>query len=205
MSLRRVVPVVLIAMIAFAAWAWRRNTTPPPSPMPAPSAPLASGAPGGSHVVVESGGDPGVEWHVPTHWSEAESNPMRLATYGIPAVRGDRDPARCAVYYFGPGQGGDPQTNVERWISEFESPGKAERAALTVDGMAVSTLRMRGTHLAHVDMSSDHGVQSHQELYGAIVEGPSGMVFFKMTGPEHSVDAAVPEFDRMLASLKRKR
>src|SRR5262249_55622132 len=161
-------------------------------------------APIDSHVVVESGGDPGLQWHVPARWSEAESNPMRLATYRVPAARGDHGPTRCAVYYFGPGQGGDPQTNVERWISEFESPAQPVRAALTVDGMAVSTLRMHGTHLAHVDMSGDGGVQSHQELYGAIVEGPSGMVFFKMTGPERTVDSAVPEFDRMLASLKKK-
>src|SRR5206468_11380589 len=155
-------------------------------------------------VVVESGGDPGVAWQVPSRWGQAESNPMRLATYSVPAAKGDRDETRCAVYSFGPGQGGDTHTNVERWISEFEGPAKPERLSRTVDGLAVSSVRVRGTHLAHVDMTGDTGVRQHQELYGAIVETPSGSVFFKLTGPERTVDATAAEFDRMLASLKKK-
>ena len=37
---------------------------------------------------------------------------------------------------------------------------------------------------------------------GAIVEGPEGLVFFKLTGPAATVRSASAEFDAMLHSLK---
>jgi hypothetical protein len=200
MTLRRIVPVALIAILGFALWAWRRDTAPPPASTPAPSAPSSSAPP----LVVESGGDPGVGWQVPSRWSRAESNSMRLATYAIPAASGDHAPTRCAVYYFGPGQGGDAQTNVERWIGEFENPGKPERISRTVDGLPVATVRVRGTYLAHAGMGEDAAVQPRHELYAAIVEGPKGDLFFKLTGPQRSVDAAAGEFEGLLGSLKKK-
>jgi hypothetical protein len=201
MPLRRLVVLALVAVLVLAVWAWRRSNAPEPAAT-APPAPAAGTEP---QVVVERGGDPGVVWKVPARWTQAESNPMRIATYAVPKATGDRDEARCAVYYFGPGQGGDPQTNVERWISEFEEPEKPERISRTVDGMAVSTVRVRGTYLAHAGMGDDHGVREHHELYGAIVEGPSGALFFKLVGPQRTIDAAAAAFDGMLGSLRKKR
>lgn len=201
MSLRGVVAVALIGIAALALWAWSKNTTPPAAPPPAESGASPSDVP---RVVVESGGDPGVEWQVPGRWGRAEGSPMRLATYVIPAASGDKEGARCAVYYFGQGQGGDVETNVERWIGEFENPAKPERVSRTVDGLAVSTVRIRGTYLAHAGMGEDSGVRQHHELYGAIVDGPSGPLFFKFTGPQRTVDAAAAEFDGMLGSLRKK-
>ena len=40
-------------------------------------------------------------------------------------------------------------------------------------------------------------------LLGAIVEGPSGEVFFKLTGPAKTVAAAQGEFQTLLKSLKQ--
>jgi len=40
-------------------------------------------------------------------------------------------------------------------------------------------------------------------LLGAIAEGPSGAVFFKLTGPKKGVAAARPAFEALVASLKR--
>jgi hypothetical protein len=199
MSLRRLVTVALIAMAAFAVWAWTR-TNQPPAPMSA-GAPTTTASP---QVVVESGGDPGIEWKVPPRWSKVESNPMRLATYGVPAAQGAPDEARCAVYYFGPGQGGDPETNIERWIREFEPPVEPVRASRTVDGLEVSTVRLRGKYLAHVGMEESRTARANHELYAAIVEGPSGALFFKLTGPQRTLDAAAAEFEGMLGSLRKK-
>jgi|KBSSwiStaDraftv2_1062776.scaffolds.fasta_scaffold243939_2 hypothetical protein len=203
MSLRGLVAMAVIAMTVLATWAWVR-THQPAEPMsartPTTDAPAAS-----PQVVVESGGDPGITWKVPTRWTEAPSNPMRLATYAIPPARGDRDEARCAVYYFGPGQGGDPETNVERWIREFEAPVKPERLSRTIDGLAVSTVRVRGTYLAHAGMGDEEdAARPHHELYAAIVEGPDGALFFKFVGPEETVDAAAAEFEGMLGTLRKK-
>jgi hypothetical protein len=40
-------------------------------------------------------------------------------------------------------------------------------------------------------------------IAGAIVEAPQGSVFFKLTGPAATVQAAKPAFDKMLQSVKR--
>jgi len=201
MSLRTLVTVALMAIAVLAAWAWSRYTTPP-----TPAPPAASGAApeAASRVVVENGGDPGIEWQVPGRWGRETGHPVRLATYVVPAVAADRDSARCAVFYFGPGQGGDARTNIERWISELETPGTPQRTSRTIDGLAVSIVRARGTYLAHSGMGEDVPAQEHYELYGAIVDGPLGPVFFKFTGPEKTVDAAAADFDRMLGTLRKK-
>ena len=39
------------------------------------------------------------------------------------------------------------------------------------------------------------------QMLGAIIDGPQGMVFFKLTGPQAAVTAAAKDFDAMLASL----
>jgi hypothetical protein len=50
----------------------------------------------------------------------------------------------------------------------------------------------------------EEAARSHHELYAAIVEGPDGALFFKLVGPEKSVDAAVGDFDGLLGSLRKK-
>jgi hypothetical protein len=40
-------------------------------------------------------------------------------------------------------------------------------------------------------------------LLGAIVEGPQGAVFFKLTGPAKTVAASEAGFEKMLSSVSR--
>ena len=41
-------------------------------------------------------------------------------------------------------------------------------------------------------------------LLGAIVEGPGGNLFFKLTGPEKTVTDAATPFRKMLEGIKKK-
>jgi len=229
MSMRAVVAALLVGIAALAYFAWSKSTsrvpaqgtetTAPgavaggePGSMPPAGGDAGSGAPtmppaagGGSNVVIQSGGDPGLAWTVPTRWRQEAGSPMRLATYVIPTVPSDNEDGRCAVYYFGVGQGGGSDANIHRWIDEFEGGGKPERAATKVAGLPVERVRVRGTYLAHAGMGSGgENAKPNFELMGAIVEGPSGSVFFKLTGPGKTIDAAAGEFDRMIASLSKK-
>lgn len=206
MSLRSIVLVLLLGIAALAFYAWSRNTAAPPTPAPGTggeSGQMGSGAPSGD-VSVESGGDPGIEWSVPGRWTREQGSPMRLATYGIPAASRDAEGGRCAVYYFGPGQGGGTDANIERWIGEFEEPSSPRRSSKTVGGLQISTVRVRGTYMAHAGMGGGSETRPDHQLYGAIVEGPSGSVFFKFTGPSKTVDAAAGEFESMIGSLRKK-
>ena len=63
----------------------------------------------------ESGGQTtarGLTWTPPSDWvAETPSSSMRRAQYRIAGPGG---PAECAVFYFGPGQGGDAKANAAR-------------------------------------------------------------------------------------------
>src|ERR1700732_1069632 len=67
-----------------------------------------------AYLIADSGA--GVQWTQPKNWQAQAQRPMRLATYVVP------DGGECGVYYFGPGQGGGVQANVERWVGQFPEP-----------------------------------------------------------------------------------
>src|SRR5215510_5307663 len=65
-------------------------------------------------------GGTSVRWKAPAGWiAETPSSPMRKAQYRVPGPGGDGE---CAVFYFGPGQGGDPMANAQRWAGQFKHP-----------------------------------------------------------------------------------
>ena len=149
--------------------------------------------------------DPGVAWQTPARWVEEPATGMRLATYVIPAPAAGGEAARCAVYYFGPGQGGGTEDNIERWIGEFENAGAPVRRDWEVRGLKVSRVEVAGTYMAHADPAQgSSGPSPDWTLIGAIVEGPNGALFFKLTGPSRSAAPAAKEFDGLLASLRKK-
>jgi hypothetical protein len=45
------------------------------------------------------------------------------------------------------------------------------------------------------------GPKPNYRLLGAIVEGPQGSIFFKLTGPAKTIAQNQAAFDRLLASL----
>ena len=204
MRLRLISFVIVLAIGVLAVMAWQRNTartTPSPGAQDVPAEnPVPSEMPMAGET---QGQDPGIEWAMPKRWVAELAQGMRLASYAIPAVGGG-EAAECAVYYFGPGQGGGVDANVERWIGEFQSPGTPARNTREIHGLRVSRVEVTGTYTAHAGAPGEAtGVRSGWTLLGAIVEGPNGAVFFKLTGPGTTVAAAKKEFDGMLASLQK--
>lgn len=153
----------------------------------------------------------GVTWTAPTQWKTGEPRAMRVVTYKIAAAKGDTEDAECAVHFFGEGQGGAVDLNLQRWMGQFEQPdGKksadvAKTQKKTVNGLSVTLVDVSGTYTgAGGPMSMTPPVKKPgYRLLGAIVEGPQGSVFFKLTGPAKTVAAAKAEFDKLIGSLKR--
>jgi hypothetical protein len=146
----------------------------------------------------------GVEWKVPARWTSGSGSSMRVATYAVPAAKG-ADAGECAVFFFGTGQGGSIDANVERWSKQFEGTPKPERTTATVGGLRVNRVQLAGTYLAPGGpMMQSTGTRPGTRLVGAIVEAPEGNVFFKLTGPAATVAAAAPEFDALVASLRKR-
>jgi hypothetical protein len=58
----------------------------------------------------------GLRWTPPAGWKSGGTVPMHAATYKVPPASGDQESAEYVVYFFGAGQGGSVQANVERSV-----------------------------------------------------------------------------------------
>ncbi len=158
--------------------------------------------------LAESAG--GLIWTAPARWNAEGPRPMRAATYAVPAASGDSEGGECAVNYFGPGQGGGVDVNVKRWIGQFQAPGGgpadslAKTSKKTINGIAVTIVDISGTYLFRAaPMAPQATPKPGYRMLAAIAEGPQAAVFFKLTAPKKTTDAAEAEFFKMLDSLKK--
>ncbi len=145
----------------------------------------------------------GVKWTVPASWKLAAGRPMRVATYTIPAAPG-AETAECGVFFFGSGQGGGVDENINRWLAQFEGGSAPKKSEKTVGGLKVHLVDVSGTYLAPGGpMMQSQGKKPGYRLLGAIVEAPQGMVFFKCTGPAATIAKAQADFGRLIGSLSK--
>jgi hypothetical protein len=151
----------------------------------------------------------GIHWTAPSNWKSEGERPMRVATYQVPPAPGDPDGGECAVYYFGQGQGGSVEANVDRWIGQFQQangkPSKdvAKTEKRTINSLKITTIDVSGAYAGMGGPRAPEGPPKQgYRLLGAIVEGPQGSVFFKFTGPSKTVAQSQSAFDKMLATLK---
>ena len=150
----------------------------------------------------------GLTWTAPPEWKSQGERPMRAATYSIPAAKGDAEPAELAVFFFGAASGGGVEANVKRWIEQFQ---KADGTSATKDakvkketiaGLPATAVDVKGTYMGG-SMMGPSTPKPGFRLLGAIVEGPGGNIFFKLTGPEKTVSSAEKTFRKMLDGLKK--
>jgi hypothetical protein len=146
----------------------------------------------------------GVSWSVPDRWSVGPARQMRVATYSLPATKEDEEAGECAVFYFGKGQGGDVEANIDRWILQFEGSPAVERSSKEINGLDVTLVKIAGTFLSPGGpMMQSQGKKESYRLLGAIVEVPEGLIFFKCTGPANTISSAEGEFDELFESLSK--
>ena len=151
-----------------------------------------------------------ISYSVPADWkSEKPKSSMRKAQYKIPGVEGAGD-AEMAVFVF-PGTGGSVQANIDRWISQFIQPDgsdskeKTKIINITVNNMPVTKMYVTGTYLKSSSQMMMGGPKEEMQEYAmlaAIVETSKDPWFFKMTGPQKTIDSCQSEFDKFVNSFK---
>ena len=158
---------------------------------------------GGVLLLAESAS--GVKWNPAATWKRQGDRQMRAATYRAPAAPGDAEPGEVAVFYFGAGQGGGVQANIDRWIGQFpQKTGAPKTSKSTVAGMGVTMIDVMGTYGASSSPMSQEKVNKPGfRMLGAIVEAPQGAVFFKFTGPSKTVAAHEAAFQRMIKAIAK--
>lgn len=149
----------------------------------------------------------GLKWTPPAGWKSSGSTAMRAATYPVAPVPGDREGAECAVYFFGLGQGGSIQANLERWEGQFKAPGgkpaPAKIAKITIHGLPVTTIDVSGEYSGMAGPVAAPVLVSGYRLLGAIIENPGGNLFIKFTGPVKTMAANQAKFQQFLDSFEK--
>ena len=145
----------------------------------------------------------GLRWTPPAGWKGEGARPMRAATYTV-------DDAECVVYFFGAGQGGGIEANVERWKGQFRQPGgkpvEVKPGRRTIHGLAVTTVDISGEYSGMGGpVAAEKSMKSGYRLLGAIVEGPGGNIFLKFTGPAKTIAANQKKFEQLLESFDKER
>ena len=119
---------------------------------------------------------------------------MRAAQYKLPKAAGDKEDALLVVYYFGQGQGGPADANIDRWINQMKQPDgrpskeRARTGTLTVNGLQVTTVDVLGNYSG--GMSPDSAPADKESMFrlrAAVIDTPKGSYFVKLTGPEKTV------------------
>ncbi len=150
----------------------------------------------------------GLKWASPAGWKNLGAQTMRAATYDVPSAPGDKENAECVVYFFGQGQGGTVEANMERWKSQFQTangkPAPSKIATRTVNGLPATTIDISGAYSGMGGpMAQTHSVQQGYRLLGAILINPGGNIFLKFTGPAKTVAANQQKFEQLLASFSK--
>jgi len=148
----------------------------------------------------------GLRWTAPAGWKSQPAQPLRAATYRVPPAPGDKEDAECGVYFFGAGQGGSVEANIDRWKGQFHGPkGAPAQAVVTkrlVNGLAVTRIDASGDYSGTGGpLAAQVSVKSGYRLLGAIVVGPGGNIFIKFTGPAKTVAANRRKFEQFVGSF----
>ena len=218
MSLRAAITV--LAVLCFPLVGCGQNTerlegqAAPPAPPKSAPVEAAAETPAGGEVsatnVLRLGG---LSFAPPAEWKDLGASGMRQAQYELPAVEGDTGAAAVNVFFFGAGVGGDIEANIRRWIGQMKTPdggdasGIAVRSKLTTTkGLVVHFVEVDGTYnesMGGGPMTGGRTVaRPEYRMVGAIVEGPGGNVFLKLTGPTATARAMETQLREMVGNAQ---
>jgi hypothetical protein len=207
MTHRPLPPLALVLSLLACRNAAPEPPAPPAESRLAPPIPLPGAAAADPHGGGAHGGT--LHWTDPASWRRGTpSSSMRRAQYEVPGADGAGE---LTVFWFGAGQGGSIDANLERWYGQFTQPdgrpssAVATRERRTSHGLPVTITRVQGRFAGGgMAMPGAPPAAPHDNyaLLGAIVETPSGPWFFKLTGPSSTLAAATPAFDELVASFE---
>jgi hypothetical protein len=154
-----------------------------------------------------------VAFEAPASWTQQPVPPqgMRAAEFQLPAPSEDLEPGEMAVFYFGPAAGGNLDSNIMRWRSQFQTadgqPLPDEAVATErkeVNGVQVITVDIKGTYQPTGMMFGGPAPdpKPNQRMLGALVPTDQGLAVFKAVGPQETMTAHEGAFEEFVQSLK---
>ncbi|HVS16784.1 MAG TPA: hypothetical protein VMV46_22965 [Thermoanaerobaculia bacterium] len=163
------------------------------APAAAPAAPAGPGTPMSAA---------GITFDLPAGWTpEVPSSAMRAAQVVVPGSGG---PGQMVLFYFGPGQGGGVEANLQRWVGQMAAePGtQPTRDAFTSGPYQVTWMEMAGTLKASQIGSFPATDMPGYRMLAAVVEGENGPWFFRAVGPDATLAEQRDAFLAMIRSVR---
>ncbi len=145
---------------------------------------------------------PGATFQLPAGWEwQTPSVTMRLAQAGVPGSAG---PGQLTVFHFGPGGGGGVDANLQRWAGQVQPKegSSPRRETFETGAFRVTWIDVAGTILPSTMGVGPTEPQPDSRLLAAVVEGNQGPWFFKLTGPDATLDAQREAFLGMLRGVR---
>jgi hypothetical protein len=191
----------LVAAALLAAWIPACSRAPDePEPAQAASASAPAVAP--------------LQWDVPGSWTalDAPRSGPRKAAYKVPRAANDKEDVEVHVLFYGTGSQGDVEKNFASWFDQFDGDvaATAKRETFEVRGMQIEMVDVTGTY--KVALAPPRGaakkspvemVKKGHRLLGAVVRtADRGNWFFKMTGPDETVQSARSALRGLLDSVR---
>jgi hypothetical protein len=151
-------------------------------------------------------------WEVPGSWAklDAPGSGPKKAAYRVNPSGNDKEDAEVNVFFFGTGAKGDPAANFKEWFDQFDGDvgATAVHEAFEVHGLKIETVETSGTYKIGLTpppkgkrVSPVQMVKNKWRLYGAVVRTTDrGNWFFKLTGPDESVQAGKSQLRALLES-----
>ncbi|HEX4139449.1 MAG TPA: hypothetical protein VHY09_03820 [Candidatus Methylacidiphilales bacterium] len=144
---------------------------------------------------------------VPARWEiEPVDGPARGGQWRVPPLHGQGDAGEVVAYFFGRGAGGSAEENIEAWIGTMFSPGghpADKQWQYQAGGFKVSQVVIFGTYNQVVTSPGIPPVaRPNYVLLGTVIDNPAGNIYWRFTGPEALVTAALPLFNKMIDSVK---
>lgn len=138
----------------------------------------------------------------PAGWDWVQGGgPMRKAELKVEDA-GSKTKAEVVFYYFGPGNAGGTQANVDRWFGQFVEPRDkihAHSEEVTVGTHKVTYVSAEGTYKSGMPGGPQTPMPG-SALMGAIIDAEQGSIFVKMTGPNALVKSKSADFRKLVES-----
>ena len=141
---------------------------------------------------------------VPDSWQTVTpSSKMRLGQFSMSG----EGQGEVIVFYFGAGQGGSPQANIARWVSQFRPVnGKPVQPMVTnmktFGGFLVTWVVIQGDYARGVGMGPIGEYKSDQMLIAAVTQTPRGNLYFQFHGDRATILNHRNEFAQFVLRLQ---
>ena len=135
---------------------------------------------------------------IPGDWKQEQpKSRLRVGQFKVPAVKGDKEGAELAIFFFG-GDGGGADANIRRWIGQFQTKGRKSRVTQgkSPQGQYV-VLDITGTYNKPIGppvLRNTRPTPGSRMLAVILAVEKKGNYFLKLTGPAKTVASAATAF-----------